>query len=286
MGKQEYFMYICRLMTRKNLFILLIFSVLASGCSNYNRVLKGTNVDQKLELAIELYKKRDYYKALPLFEELITMLRGTRKAEQTYYYYAYTNYQLGDFQSAAYDFENFTRTFPSSELTEECAFMVAYCYFEDSPEYSLDQTNTYKAINELQLFADKYQGSSRIPECNRLIDLLRAKLETKTYETAKLYFNMESYNAAITTFKNLLNDFPSTQYRENALFMSFRAAYLFAEGSIEEKREIRYNEALRAFGEFSVAYPESKFMKDAENIATQIRKKLDKIPSNEVSAKN
>ncbi len=273
-------------MIRKISFILLVFSTLLTSCSSYNRILKGTDMEAKLEAAIRLYKKGDYYKALPLFEELITVYRGTRKAETTYYYYAYTNYRLEDFQSAAYDFENFTKTFPSSEYAEECAYMNAYCYYEDSPEYSLDQSNTYKAISQLQLFTDRYPGSSRIEKCNELIDQLRAKLETKMFETARLYYNMESYRAAITTFNNLLHDFPSTKYREISLYFSFKAAYFYAEGSIEDKREGRYNEALKSFGEFSLSFPESKYKKEAEDIAVDIRKKLDKMPSFGASAVN
>lgn len=243
-------------------------------------------MDAKMEAAIRYYNKGDYYKALPLFEELITVYRGTRKAEKTYYYYAYTNYRLEDYQAAAYDFDNFRKTFPSSEFTEECSFMHAYCYFQDSPEFSLDQTNTLIAINELQLFADRYPKSTRIEECNNLIDQLREKLETKMYETAKLYYNMESYKAATTTFKNLLHDFPSTKYRETALFLSFKSSYLFAEGSIDSKREGRYNEALRSFGEFTTAFPESKHMKEANDIANGIKKRLDKIPGDRTSAIN
>jgi outer membrane protein assembly factor BamD len=273
-------------MARKIPLILLIISTLFVGCSNYNRILKGSDMDAKMEAAVRYYNKGDYYKALPLFEELIAVYRGTRKAEKTYYYYAYTNYRLEDYQSAAYDFLNFTRTFPTSEFTEECAFMNAYCYYQDSPQYSLDQTNTYTAINELQLFADKYPRSTRIEECNKLIDQLREKLETKTYETARLYYNMEFYKAATTTFKNLMHDFPSTKYRENALYLTFKSDYLFAEGSVDSKREGRYNDALRSFGEFSIAFPESKHMKEALDISEQIKKKLDKIPSDGASAIN
>ncbi|HNQ62043.1 MAG TPA: hypothetical protein PKJ62_06610 [Bacteroidia bacterium] len=41
-------------------FILLIFSVLTVGCSNYNRVLKGNDMDAKMEAAIRYYNKGDY----------------------------------------------------------------------------------------------------------------------------------------------------------------------------------------------------------------------------------
>ena len=131
---------------------IICMFILFASCSEYSRVTKGKDMDAKLELAVKLYSKGQYYKALPLFEELITIFRGTKKAERTYYYYAYTNYKLGDYEAAAYDFENFSKTFPSSEFAEECAYMHAYCYYQDSPKYSLDQTNTIKAINELQLF--------------------------------------------------------------------------------------------------------------------------------------
>ena len=108
-------------------------------------------MEAKLEYAIKLYKKGQYFKALPLLEELITVFRGTKQAEQTYYYYSYCNYNLADYETAAYDFDNFAKTFPNSEFAEECAFMHAYCYYQDSPNFTLDQSNTVKAINELHL---------------------------------------------------------------------------------------------------------------------------------------
>ena len=49
----------------------------------------------------------------------------------------------------------------------------------------LDQTNTYDALKELQLFINTYPNSSRIPECNDLIDKLRTKLEYKDYQDSQ-----------------------------------------------------------------------------------------------------
>ena len=140
-----------------------IFALLVS-CSDYQRVMKGKDYDAKFDMALKYYNKKNYYKAFPLFEELMAIYRGTAKAERTYYYYAYCNYYSGDYESAAFDFDNFTRTFPNSEYAEECSFMHANCFYEDSPGYSLDQTNTFKAIEQLQLFADRYPHSSRLPK--------------------------------------------------------------------------------------------------------------------------
>jgi len=237
---------------------------------------KTKDMDAKLDYAIMLYKKGQYFKALPLLEELITVNRGTKKAEQTYYYYSYTNYQLADYETAAYNFDNYAKTFPNSEFAEECAYMHAYCYYQDSPNYSLDQSSTIKAINEFQLFIEEHTRSNRVPECNKLIDELRLKLETKDFENAKLYFHMEEFKASVTAFENLLTDFPSTKYREETMFLIVKSSYLLAENSIESKKNDRYNSTLTAYGLFTSAYPESKFRKEANSISETCHKRLEK----------
>ncbi len=234
-------------------------------------------MDAKLELAIKLYNKGQYFKALPLLEELITIYRGTKKAEQTYYYYAYTNYRIGDYESAAYDFDNFTKTYPNSEYSEECAYMKAYCYYQSSPIYSLDQSNTFKAINNLQLFVDRYPTSTRVQECNKLIDQLRLKLEKKNYANAEMYLNMEDYKAAVTSYKILLQEFPATQYREDALWKILRASYSLAENSIEEKKKERFSQTLTAYTEFVNSYPQTKLKDKADDIYHSAAKRLEKL---------
>lgn len=276
-------------MFRKRGKILVLFGIsllFLTGCSHYNKMLKSTNMDAKLEYAIQLYEKKQYYKALPLFEEMVTMFRGTKKAEKTYYYYAYTNYKLEDYETAAYNFETFAKTFPGSEFAEECAFMHAYCYYQDSPLYSLDQTSTVKAMTELQLFADRYPHSAKLEQCNTLIDQLLLKLETKAFENAKLYFHMDDFKASVTSFKNLLHDYPSGIFREESSFMIIKAWYQLAENSIESKKIERYNETLRAYNEFIAGYADSKFRKDADALASQSQKRLDKLNSSEISLKN
>lgn len=52
--------------------VLMLWLFLAS-CGQYNKMLKSRDYDAKLDYAIKLYNKGDYFKALPLLEELITV---------------------------------------------------------------------------------------------------------------------------------------------------------------------------------------------------------------------
>jgi outer membrane protein assembly factor BamD len=171
---------------------------------------------------------------------------------------------------ASYHFRNYALTFPKSDKTEECLFMSAYCKYLDSPDYNLDQTDTYQAIKQLQLFTDKYPKSKRIPECNELIDKLRLKLETKNYQLAKLYFKTENYKAAIYSFNNLLKDYPDTKNKEKGLFYILKANYLYASNSIESKRQERYNSTVKAYNTFISVFPLSLLKSIPSNLLSGI----------------
>ncbi|MBL4585674.1 MAG: outer membrane protein assembly factor BamD [Flavobacteriales bacterium] len=253
--------------------ILIVFS----GCSKYSRILKSNDFEKKYDMAKLYYNNGKYQKAFPLFEELITVFRGTSKAEDVYYYYAYSNYMLGDFMLAGYHFNNFVRTFPRSDRAEDAQFMNAKCYFLDSSDPTLDQTSTRKAIDELQLFINKYPESPKVDECNDLMDRLRFKLETKAYNGAKLYYRLGEYKAAIFALRNTLADYPDTKFREEISFMKLRSSYLLADNSIEKKKEERFENTLKECEDFMEKFPRSKNLKAAENIKSDSTKELDKL---------
>lgn len=236
---------------------------LALGCSEYQKVLKSTDLEYKFTKAVEYFNDEKYNKAYPLFEELLSLYKGTTKAADVYFYLAQTNFHLRDYILAAYHFKSFSKTFPNHEKSEEAAYMVGYCYFLESPEYSLDQDYTYKAINEIQLFVNTHPSSTRVADCNKLIIDLRRKLERKSFERAKLYYQTSYYQSAVVAFNTTLNDYPDTKYREEALYLRFEASYELAKNSIEKKKLQRFIEAKTAYLEFVNKYPQSENAEDA-----------------------
>lgn len=263
--------YFC-MMFRKTGFYIFILSagLMLTGCNEYQRVLKSSDLEYKYSKGVEYYEKGQYNYAFSIFDELLDLYRGTLKAQEVYYYYASSLYNLEDYILAGYHFKTFYQTFPSNEKAEEAAFLAAKCYFLEAPRYSLDQSYTYKAVNELQLFINTHPNSSYMPECNAMIDELRAKLERKSYEIAYQYFHTQRYQAAVTSFNNTLNDFPDTEYREEAMYYRLEASYKLAENSILDKQVSRFREARTAYLDFIRDYPESEFRRDADKVSEKI----------------
>jgi outer membrane protein assembly factor BamD len=254
--------------------IMLLFCLVTMlfACNGYQKLLKSTDFELKYKKAVEYYEKDDYSRALPLFEELLTVFRGTEKGESVYFYYAYCNYYTDDFMLAAYHFKNLAKTFPHGKHAEEALYMNAFCYYLNSPAYSLDQSNTYSALSEFQLFLNQYPKSEKIPECNTITDKLRDKLEAKAFYNSKLYYNTEYYGAAIVAFGNMLKDFPDTKYREEAHYIILKSHYLLAVKSIEEKKEGRIQNTIDFYRKFASTFPKSRYSREAENMYASIKR--------------
>jgi outer membrane protein assembly factor BamD len=269
-------------LSRFKIYLLLAVLVLAS-CGKQQKLLKSTDNEAKYAAAIDYYEKNDYYHALQIFQQLINFYQGTEKAEKMQFYYAYCYYHQKDYVLASYYFKRFVNNYPRSAFAEESMFMNAYCYFLDSPNSSLDQTNTYTAIKELQLFINLYPNSDRVEEANKLIDQLRAKLQRKDLDIANLYLKMKLYEAAIYSYKNILKDYPDSEFKEEILFSILKSYYNFASYSISLKQAERYQSALDSYNELVFQFPDTRFLKEAKNINRDV---LDFVQGDSSKKKN
>lgn len=263
-------------MIKKLIFIgMILLTIGLSSCSNYQKLLKSTDNELKYESAMDYFEKKDYNRALELFDILQAAFRGTSRGEEISYNMAYSYYYLRDYTVASFYFKRHAQTYPNSPKAEECMFMNAYCYYLDSPKPSLDQTNTLLAIKELQAFADMYPKSDRIAESNELIDKLREKLELKDFNIALLYYRMRDYQAAITSFQNVLKKYPDTDRNEEILYNMAVAYFEYAERSIAEKQKQRYEASIESYNNLRFQFPESEYLKALENIHIRSRKKIE-----------
>lgn len=269
-------MYLCAMLKKLGTGFLTIglLGLLLASCSDYQKLLSSSDYDLKYKKAIEYFDKKDYTRASTLMTELIPVYRGTEKAEEVNYRYAYCYYNQQDYVMAGYHFKNFVTSFPNSPYAEECAYMVAYCFYEDSPNPSLDQANTYKAMDELQMFMNQHPASSRVADCNKLIDELREKLVKKSFDSASLYFKLGDYKAAITALNNALKEFPDTHYREELKFLIVKSSYELASRSVYAKMKERFESSVEAYLGFVEEFPESSHLKEAERIYTNASKYL------------
>ena len=97
---------------KKNILITLLAALLLSSCGEYNKLLKSTDYEYKYEAAKNYFAKGQYNRAATLLNELIAILKGTDKAEESLYMLGMSYYNQKDYQTAAQTFIQYYNVYP------------------------------------------------------------------------------------------------------------------------------------------------------------------------------
>jgi outer membrane protein assembly factor BamD len=246
-------------MVSKKIVTLLLVVVLFYSCNEYQKALKTEDVAVKFDVSTKLYESGKYSKAIRLFEQMA---------------YAQSYYKTKQYYLAGYQFESFVVGYPKSDKIEEAAFLGAKSFSMLSPVYSLDQTDTFKAIDKLQAFIDSYPTSVNLPEANKILKALNEKIEKKVYENAKGYHTVMDYKAALVAFDNFIADYPGTPFKESALFYKYDSAFQLAINSVPSKMAERLNVAKIAYSNLVKFKADTQYKDKADQMLVQIEKKL------------
>ena len=257
----------------KILSVVLLLNVLNS-CSDYQKIVKGDDYEKKFLHANRMYDKGTYNKSLTLYEQIYQRFPKTDKGEVAYYRIARAYFEIGDNYMAGYYFNQFTQRYPSSENSEEALFMTAICSVKNSPASSLDQEETELALNDLQLFVQRYPESYLLDSCNQTMDRLRFKLETKKFEAIKLYDRMEENRAAVASSKSFLEDYPRSEFVKEASFIQFRNYYELAMRSVLRKKKERIEDAMETYAKYNQLFEGESYEKRTIKYNDDLTKEL------------
>ncbi len=266
----------------KNLAYLVAMLLVLSSCGEYQKVLNKGSVEEQYKMAVKMYEAQKYSKALRLFEKVTPSYRGKPQMERIQYMVSQSNFNEKNYSLAGYYFNRFTGNYPKSSKREEAAFLSALSYYKAAPSFSLDPTDTEKALASFQKFIDRYPDSDKLGEANKYYAELRAKLEKKAFEIAKTYYktadyDTRNYRAAIVAFDNLLSDYLGTKYKEEALYYRLKAAHDFVMKSTQRRKAERIKAAIKAYDKLKRSFPESKFMKHSNEMLAALNKEQEQL---------
>lgn len=261
----------------RRIFILAVICLLTASCNEYNKLLKSNDYDKRFEYAKSYFEQGRYAKTYNLLKDIVTLFKGTDKAEESLYLLARSAYMQKDYQSAGVYFVTYYKNYPRGEYAELARYYAGIGYSKASPEPKLDQADTYKAIEELKGFIDYYPKSDKADEVMALIFTLQEKLAEKELLSTKLYYNLgnyrgNNYTAAVITAQNAMKDYPYTQYKEDFAMIILRSKYQEALQSVAEKKEERFRGVVDEYYGYINEFPNGKYLKEAQKILNTAQK--------------
>lgn len=260
------------------LFPFLLCALFLTSCNEYQKVLKSEDTKVKYDAAETYYKAGDFKRANRLFEIIHPNYVGKPQGERVMFFLSDSYYKTKDYNTAGYQFERFIKSYPKSDKVQEAAFLGAKSYYHLSPKYSLDQTDTDKALLKLQNFINAYPNSEYLAEANILAKELTTKKEKKAFEIAKQFSKLgENYIldysiSAIAALDNFMIDFPGSKFREEALYRKVEATTNLAINSTQYRLQERIDNAKEAYQTLVKKFPETTFKKDADKLLEKVEK--------------
>ncbi len=263
-------------------------SVMLCSCGDYNKILKSADYNYRYEAAKQFYADGQYTKAVVLLQDVIAVLKGTDKGEESLFLLGMSAYKARDYESAGNFFKKYYQTYNKGLYTEDSRYYNAMSLYKNIPEPKLDQTATYEAVTAFQNLLDMYPDGLYAKEAQDKVFKLQDRLVEKEYLSAKTYYDLGSYfgncsyggsnyEACIITAENALRDYPYTTRREEFAIMILRAKYQLATHSIRSREFERMEAATDEYYAFVNEFPDSKYSNEAKAIFENASKRTKKI---------
>jgi outer membrane protein assembly factor BamD len=263
---------------------IFILSLLFFSCGEYNKILKQTDLEVKYEYAKKYFDQGRFGRSVTLLEEIVPMTRGSSRGEEALYLLAQSYYGLKDYQTAAEYFKTYYTTYQKGEYTELARYYSAYGLYLDSPDPRLDQTDTYKSMQQFQDFIEAFPQSDKKEDAQKIMYELQEKLALKELLSVRLYYNLGNYviysfpggnyQSCVITAQNAIRSYPFSKHREEFMYYTFKSKYEMAIQSVEEKREFRYRDVVDEYYSYVNEFPEGKYVKEIKKLYEHVEHEL------------
>jgi outer membrane protein assembly factor BamD len=185
---------------------------------------------------------------------------GNPVNDDAQYFLGIKYYKREQYLLAAYELSKLIRDIPSSEFVQDAQFMLADAYYQQSPNFQLEQSYTKKAVDEFQAFIEFFPIHPKVPEAEKKIQELNHKFAEKEFHSAEIYEKMEYYNAAIKYYTQVYETYHDTEYAPLALYKKIML--------LVEKD--RVDESLRSIADYLEKYPKNDKVDELKNIKTEL----------------
>lgn len=256
--------------------LIALVALVLTGCSGTQQAQYNSPADA-FQQGVENYEDGEYEDAIQYFQAVLNYGRTVEHADDAHFYLGRAYQADGQYQMAATEYGRFIELYPNDARAPDAEFHRAASFYELSPPYELDQTNTERAISAFQLFMERHPTHERVPEAEEKVTELREKLARKRYNAGELYERRDMYRAAALEYERVFDQYPDTPLADDALLAAIRSYIEYADMSVEERREERYQQAVSHYERLTQVFPNSPLISEAEELHEEAQERLEEI---------
>ena len=203
--------------------LLLILLLLTSCTKDSSKISSIKEINQELEminaykLGFENINKADYFYAAKNFLEAELLFPQSDWAPKAALMASYAYYLQDNYAQARANLERYIKTYPSDKRMVYGHFLLAMCYYETIEDEKKDLEPLLIAKTKFNFIINNYPDTDFAIDARFKVDLISDILASKEMYIGRHYLKKEKWIPAINRFKNILKDYETTIYAEEAM---------------------------------------------------------------------
>ena len=213
---------------------LLIISIIIFqiSCSKKEKLTILENKDLRSQM-IELYEEgyeafleKDTLFAAKKFNEAELIFPQSNWAPIAALMTAYVYYSDDYYSDAMYHLERYLKVYPNHKDVDYAHYLLGMCYYENIIDEGRDLKPLLSAKKEFEILINNYSNTEFAIDANFKLELIKDRLAGKEMYIGRHYEKSQKWIAAINRFKNVLENYETSIYVEEAIYRLAEIHYI------------------------------------------------------------
>ena len=226
-------------MFKLKILVCIIILILFGSCSkevSKKDLIKEKSLELQVEEAykegIEALNDGDVLFAAKKFNEAEILFPQAVSAPQSALMAAYSYYTQDYYGDAIAELKRFLKVYPAHKDLGYVYYLLAICYYEQIVDEKKDLQSIINAKENFNIILKNYPNTEYAIDAEFKIDLINDVLAAKEMYLGRYYFERKKWIPAISRFREIIDEYDTTIYTEEALHRLVEVHYTI--GLIDE----------------------------------------------------
>ena len=223
------------------LLLVVIFITLQSCSKDKKEISQIKETNQEMEMistyteGLNNINRGEYFYAAKKFLESELLFPQSDWAPKSALMASYAYYIDGYYPEAIFNLERYIKTYPKDKRLNYAHFLLAMSHYQTIVDEKKDLEPLIKAKNKFEFVVKNYPNTDFALDSKFKINLIDDILASKEMYLGRFYIKKEKWIPAINRFKNILNNYETTIYAEEAIHRLVEIHYRI--GLLEESKK-------------------------------------------------
>ena len=227
-------------MKKFNFFCLVIILILNISCSKKKEIQKSVIIEKSLESQVlEAYEEGmksleegDVIFAAKKFNQAEILFPQSEWAPKSSLMASYSYYSQDYYSDAILELERFIKIYSKDKNIDYAYYLLAVCYYEQIVDETKDLQSIIKAQKYFNIIKSNYPNTEYALDADFKLDLIEDILAAKEMYVGRYYLDKKKWISAINRFRNVIDNYETTAYTEEALHRLVEIYYIL--GLVDE----------------------------------------------------